>query len=164
MDDIAGAAKLVSESRQRDDSFVAIFRDTFEKLKGTPRFLLDEAAIHTSVELSLGRPKVLFEAMQHLRVPYPRMWVEWPEAGREKLRETFNKDQPASTPDRPVADRIGFLWEADDAGRRGQVTWFWNGVNNIGLLTVPNAAPISPFFDLDRQIPQSQERIEGVLR
>ena len=141
-----------------------IYPAVVEKLKGTPRFLLDTNTIHTAVELTLGRPKVLLEAMRHLRVPYERMWIEWPEEGRAKLRETFG-DQGRIDEHRPLPARIGFLIEADkETGRTGRITWIWNGPPLLRPADFPNIAPISPVFDLDARIDQPSERIAGFLR
>jgi hypothetical protein len=170
MDTLANAALLVRNAHLPDDPLLKIFPAIDQQLKGTPRFLLDENAIHTAVELTLGRPKVLLEAMRHLRVPYPRLWCEWPESGREKLRQTFG-DQGYIGPDRPLPKRLGFLLECtDETGRRGMVTWIWTSPAHEELSerefggSFPNVAPISPFFDLDARLEQPSNRIAGFLR
>lgn len=156
---------LVRDSKIANEPLLKIFPVMDRKLKGTPRYLLDEHAIHTAVELTLGRPKVLLEAMRHLRVPYPRIWVEWPESGRAKLRETFG-DQGYVGPDRPLPKRLGFFLECtDDSGRRGQVTWAWTSPEHEVMSgNFPNIGAISPFFDLNARLDQPAERIEGFLR
>jgi hypothetical protein len=165
MDTIADAAMLVRNIKRRNEPLLKIFPQMDEKLRGAPRFLLDENAIHTAVELTLGRPKVLLEAMRHLRVPYQRMWIEWPESGRLKLRETFG-DQGYIGPDRPLPERLGFLVEcSDDSGRRGQVTWTWASAEHDALSGgFANVGAITPYFDLDMRQEQPAERIEGFLR
>jgi hypothetical protein len=164
MDTIANAAMMVRTARLPNDPLLKIFPAIDQKLRGTPRFLLDENAIHTAVELTLGRPKVLLEAMRHLRIPYRRLWVEWPESGRAKLREEFG-DQGYIGPDRPLPERLGFLLECDESGRKGQVTWIWTSPEHEELGgSFPNVGAISPYFDLDSQTAQPSIRIEGFLR
>jgi len=167
MDSVADAAFLTrtAGNNMRNDPLLSIFPEMEEKLKGTPRFLLDENAIHTAVELTLGRPKVLLEAMRHLRMPYPTIWVEWPEVGRTKLRETFG-DEGYIGPDRPLPQRLGFLIDcSDNTGRKGQVTWVWTSPAHEKLSgDFPNVGAVTPFFDLDARFDQPGDRIAGFLR
>jgi len=167
MDSMADAAFLVrtAGNNMRNDPLLSIFPKMEERLKGTPRFLLDENAIHTAVELTLGRPKVLLDAMRHLRIPYPALWVEWPEVGRTKLRETFG-DQGYVGPDRPLPQRLGFFVDcADNSGRKGQVTWVWTSpAHELLSGDFPNVGAVSAFFDLDGRIDQPSDRIAGFLR
>jgi hypothetical protein len=136
------------------DAILGIFPVLEQKLKGCPRFLFDENAIHTAVELTLGRPKVLREAMAHLTIPYPKMWIEWPESGREKLRQTLTVDS-IEMPNRPLPKRLGFLIETEN-GRSGVVTWAWDN-HNIGKDVAPNICPISAFFNLDSNFGESSK-------
>jgi hypothetical protein len=147
MDHIVESSHIARRRRMINHPVMSIFPYLEDKLKGCPRFLFDEDSIHTAVELTLGRPKVLREAMQHLTIPYPRMWIEWPEAGREKLRKTFSIDA-FEHPNRPLPTRLGFLLEANETGRKGMVTWAWTN-HFITKNEPPNVCPISPFFDLD---------------
>jgi hypothetical protein len=153
MDSIA----QVATAAPAGDPILDIYADLRDRMTGAPRFLLDNAAIHASVEIGLGRPKVLLEALEHVQVPYPVMWVEWAEAGREKLRTLVGAVDPV--PGRPIPDRLGFLLECDKGGRKGVATWAWTSPGN----DVPNIAPISPFFDLDASIKQPPDRRTGIL-
>src|SRR4051812_13385786 len=158
MDDIKKIATAVRAEGAAQDPVLGVFPDLADRLQLAPRYLLDNATIHASVELTLGRPKILLEALNHLRVPYRALWCEWEEAGRHKLRETFNYGP--EDPFRPLPTRLGFLIETAPGGRAGQVTWVWNGKD----LDFPNIAPISAFFDLDQRIKQPPERILAFLR
>src|ERR1700733_5544390 len=100
MDSIIYNSHEVKARGQDKNYLMGIFPILERKLEGCPRFLFDNNSIHTAVELTLGRPKVLREAMQHLTIPYSKLWVEWPEAGRQKLRETFNT--AVEEPGRPL--------------------------------------------------------------
>jgi hypothetical protein len=158
MDEIAEATqKLLRGGFKVDHPAVSVFPTLTERLKGIPRFLFDEAAINTAVEITLGRPKIILDALSSVRVPYPAMWVEWPESGRERLRAEF---EGLITDARPLPSRVGFLLEADQGGRSGTATWVWNG--GLGPDTPPNVGPISPFFNLDHHF-HFQPR-EGFLR
>jgi len=167
MDSIADSALAVRQQGKRmaSDPLLKIFPALDEKLKGTPRFLLDEHAIHTAVELTLGRPKVLLEAMRHLVIPWPRLWIEWPESGRAKLRQEFG-DQGYTGPDRPLPEKLGFLLECTTENRRqGMVMWAWTSpAHDLITGNWPNIAPISPYFDLDARLEQPADKIEGFLR
>jgi len=126
-----------------DEPILWIFPDLYRRMAGAPRFLLDLAATQASVELTLGRPRILLDALAHVRVPYPVMWVEWEESGRDRLRREFGDD--GITPDRPLPDRIGFLLETEEGGRKGTATWAWSQ----SQIDVPHVAPITAYFDLD---------------
>jgi hypothetical protein len=158
MDQIVKTAHMARKSIFSKNIVLDIFPYMEEKLRGCPRFLFDENAIKTAVELTLGRPKVLFEAMKHLTIPYPVMWIEWPESGRQKLRETFEIDNYESTT-RPLPIRLGFLLESD--GRAGTAYWAWDN-HFVRKDDCPNVCPISPFFNLDKEFEQ-QSIVEGFL-
>jgi hypothetical protein len=135
-----------------------------QRLVGAPRFLFDAAATRTAVELTLGRPKVLLEAIEHVRIPYPKLWVEWEEAGRARLRDEFDPNPRLTNTDRPLPERVGFFLECDaETGRKGTVTWAWSGRGGgrPEEAIIPNIAPISPTFDLDRRFPQAADRLEA---
>src|SRR5215475_2618118 len=165
MDMVASAADMV-QSRihplMRDNPILQQFDVLMNKLDGTPRYLFDNNAIRTAVEVTLGRPKVMREALAHLRIPYPRMWVEWDDAGRAKLREKFQQELTFKEL-RPQPGRVGFLLEADETGRRGTATWLWTTPKpgSASAIDVPNIGAVQPYFDLDRQYPIPADRIKG---
>jgi hypothetical protein len=137
------------------------YTDLAARLEGCPRYILDANACRTAVELNLGRPKILREAMTHLHIPFRRMWVEWEDADRQKLRERF--PEPLTYPElRPMPGRVGFLLESDESGRRGTAIWAWDTPR--GSPDIPNIGLIQPYFDLDRIFPLTPERTEGLLK
>ena len=163
MDAIASTAAAVT-GQSNDHPVLAAFPDLTKRLRGTPRFLFDDPSIATAVELTLGRPKVLREAMQHLVIPYDQMWIEWAESGRAKLRQRFQNQNEL-----PLPQRVGFLMETDPGGRSGQITWLWTSTAKeqltLGKLDVPCLAPIAAYFDLDRDdIAQPSWLTEGLIR
>ena len=174
-DNLAAMASEVNQNRIstfRDvrempgsDAILGIYAELMERMKNAPRFLLDRSVTQTMVELSLGRPKVLREAMEFVRVPYPRMWIEWEETHREKIRQTFNT-RP-DDPGRPLPERLGFLIECEEGGRRGTVTWAWTSPPWEGIdsreLQVPNIGPVSAYFDLDAHYDQGKRREQSFL-
>jgi hypothetical protein len=166
MDMVASAADMVRTHAyplMRDNPILQQFDVLMDKLDGTPRYLFDNNAIRTAVEVTLGRPKVLREALAHLRIPYPRMWIEWDDAGRVKLREKF-KEELSFKELRPQPGRVGFLLETDDTGRRGTATWLWTTPKDTPRgVEVPNIGAVQPYFDLDRQFPIPADRIKGLL-
>jgi hypothetical protein len=156
MDAVAALAAMVPK-KNANHPVVSIFPNLMRRMEHAPRFLIDNGAIAAVVEITLGRPKILREAMAHLIVPYERMWVEWEEAGRERIRSVF---EGAITPDRPLPVRVGFLLETKPGGRKGIITWAWNTPYAVDC---PNISPISAYFDLDADFRQSNQRIEGLL-
>ncbi len=115
MDAIVETAAAVRRMGSETWPLLRLFPILADQLHGAPRLLFDRAAIATAVELTLGRPKVLVEALAHLRIPYPRLWVEWEEVGRARLRERFLE---TPDPERPIPARLGFLLECDAATGR----------------------------------------------
>jgi len=172
------AARIAAEPRKLPDKVLLCYDDLAKRLIGTPRYLLDGNATRTAVELNLGRPKVMLEAMRHLRIPYPRLWVEWDDADRQKLRAKF--DEPLSYAElRPMPGRVGFLLEAEPGGRRGTATWAWtsahpsadkpqhlldSGATAVMNTTIPNIGAVQPYFDLDQVFDMSPARFEGLFK
>jgi hypothetical protein len=156
MDDITRIGALVRSSRN-GDALMRGYADLADKLVGTPRFLLDADACRTCVELNLGRPKVILETLAHLTIPYPRIWVEWDDSDRARLREHFPWEELTLKELRPMPGRVGFLLEAEGP-RRGTATWAWTTPNGpstkLGLdkhgLNIPNIGAVQPYFDLDQ--------------
>lgn len=157
MDCIAATAAMIPPGRM--NPVLQVFPDLVERMQSAPRYLLDRNAIEASIELGLGRPTILRAALEHVRVPYQRMWCEWQESDRSALRDKIGEQ--FKDPVRPLPVRLGFLIEADRGGRRGEITWAWTSPASD---TIPNIAPIAAYFDLDADIPQSAERIEAFKR
>jgi hypothetical protein len=160
MDDIAATALVVASGAARDGErspSLGIFLDLDRRMRLCPRFLLDEHVVRSVIELSLGRPTVFREAMRHIHLPYERLWVEWEEKHRERLRNAQEYDPD---PLKPVPDRIGFLIEG--SGRRGNITWAWQNPPVTGMPNPPNVSPFDVQFDLDAQIPQEFGLLEGL--
>jgi hypothetical protein len=162
MDALVDTAGWVTKGKGQNHPTIGIYPLLAEKLKGTPRFLLDDNAIHTAAELTLGRPKVLLEAMGYIRVPYPAMWIEWSESGRANLRAKFPDHSRYELPERPIPKRVGFLLETED-GRKGQATWVWESPIEPPEINVPNIGFISPYFDLDTHFPLRGDRAAGIM-
>lgn len=154
---MATSVKLSSSSLIQEGSILGqtktildIYPNLVERMKHAPRFLMDASAMQASVELSLGRPKVIREALEHCQVPYPEMWIEWQEDHRGKLQEVVSGFVPLTEPGRPMPQRIGFLIESEQDGRKGVITWAWtsHGVN-IDKIDIPHVSPVVAYFDLD---------------
>jgi hypothetical protein len=161
MDTINQAAERIrAASLVPTTQMMAAYADLGTRLQGTPRFLLDARACQMAVELNMGRPKVLREAMRYARVPYRRMWIEWNDADRQELRDRFS-DEMEFAELRPMPGRIGVLLEADEAGRRGTATWVWTSPSSIAS-GFPNVGCIEPHFDLDQTFPLDAESREGL--
>lgn len=157
MDSIAATTAMIGNMR---DPTLRIFSDMTERMRLAPRYLLDSSVMRASVELGLGRPKIFRDAMRHVRIPYPRMWVEWEESGRDRLRRELDEEENALQALKPVPDRLGFLLESDEGGRSGNVTWAWASAPN----TPPNISPFDARFNLDAGFEQPTVYTEGLLR
>ena len=169
MDSIIETAHMVRRRKMERHRILSVFTMLEDKLVGCPRFLFDETAINTAVEITLGRPKVLRDVMANFRIPYAKLWIEWPESGRQKLRDTFTPDETEQeNPLRPIPKKLGFFLETDETGRKGQVTWAWNNQLDQDLAggseKIVNVCPISPFFDLDGDYPQDNSRYKDFLK
>jgi len=145
---------------------LSIYPDLTKRMQHAPRFLLDNGAIDAAVELTLGRPKVMLEALTHCRVPYNSVWIEWEEAGRARIRETFH-ELAIEQPGRPLPKRVGCLFECEKGGRQGTITWGWS-TDDPGLdvkgVSIPNTSPIIAYFNLDDEQRQSDRRTQGLLQ
>jgi hypothetical protein len=144
--------------------WMSAYTDLVERMQGAPRFLLDAAATRTAVELNLGRPKILLEAMRHIRIPYRRMWIEWDDHDRYRLREKFSNDELSYAELRPLPGRVGFLLEAEPDGRHGTAIWAWTTPDRKEAVAYPNIGAIQPYFDLDRRLELDPVRIEGLSK
>jgi hypothetical protein len=178
MDSITHTAAMLARQKMVPRE-LEIYGDLAERLKGVPRYLLDAKATRTAVELNLGRPKVLLEAMCNLHIPYPKLWVEWDDADRQALRAKF--DEPMSYPElRPMPSRVGFLVETAPDGRTGTATWAWtptvetaardqrlqldDGRDARMQFAIANIGAVQPYFDLDRRFEMAPEGVEGLLK
>lgn len=164
MDNIAEIAQETIKRKELAHPIVGVFPMLYDELQGCPRFIFDEKAIATAVELTLGRPKILYDSIMNMRIPYPKLWVEWPETGRARLREVFTPNETIN-PLRPLPDKIGFLLRTDETGRKGVVYWAWNVPKDLDYkLNPPNVCPISPYFDLDKDHPQHEALLTTFIR
>ena len=139
---------------------LTIFVDLKERMKLTPRYILDHHVMSRSIELGLGRPSVFREAMRHLHVPFKSAWFEWEETSRDLLRRRLT--QKLDDPYKPLPVRLGFLMECEDGGRRGTVTWVWESPDRNIQPHVPNVSPYDVAWDLDAVIPQADEYVQGM--
>lgn len=162
MDQIAEIAKEVADRKEYSHPIVGIYPALYHELQGCPRFIFDERAIETATEITLGRPKIILDSILNLRIPYPKLWVEWPESGRGRLREVFQSHEEI-LPERPLPTKLGFYLKTDEFGRKGVIQWVWNSPANVTDMLIPNRpgfnppniAPISPYFNLDKEVPQN---------
>ena len=147
------------------DPALEIFPDMRERMRLAPRYLLDDHVLRSSTELGLGRPSVFREAMRHLVIPYPRLWVEWQETSRDLLRRRLHEDVKAH-PLKPIPIRLGFLLQCDpeSGGRRGVVNWVWESPHASKRLNIPDISPYDVRFDLDAVIEQPPQLVEGLAR
>lgn len=157
MDDIAKAAiQIVGPNRSHP--ILSVFPELNEDIAASPRFLLTEQTIMAATEIAMSRPKVILDSLEHCRVPFDSMWVEWPDKQRCKhLSEALGSY--LETPDRPVPPRLGFYLTADKGGRSGRLTWVWSSpehVRSIEMDGFANVGCIYVQFNFDERIPQPE--------
>jgi hypothetical protein len=165
MDSICTLAARINPRGDPNNPFREAIPDLAERLQHAPRYLLDRHATEAMVELSLGRPKVLLEALAHIRVPYSRMWIEWDDSDRQRLRDRIGEsggDTELRRALQPLPGRVGFLLETERGGRAGTATWVWTTPDGFAP-DFPSIGPIQPYFDLDSHFPLPPERRQGLL-
>jgi hypothetical protein len=168
MDTVATAAAVTADiatAYPTHDNILRVYGDIAGKLKGAPRFLLDAKATRTAVEINLGRPKVILDAMQNLRIPYTTMWFEWEDRDRKRLKDAFHQELNYREL-RPDPGRIGCLVEAAPDGRSGTLTWLWTTPKKDEPETenFANVGAVATYFDLDERQPFDPDRAEGLRR
>lgn len=153
MDSLANMATTVQLSpHAKGVHMLDIYPNLIKRMAHAPRFLMDATAMQAAVELSLGRPKVIREALEHCAVPYREMWVEWQESDRKALQDVVSHYVPLTEPGRTMPQRIGFLIETEQGGRKGVITWIWTSPGvNFEKLDIPHVSPIVAYFDLDQK-------------
>lgn len=67
--------------------------------------------------LSETRPSTVLSAMPMLRMPYPKIWLEWTHADHRKGNPSNNG--------KPIPQKMGCYIESDPDGARGVVVFFW---------------------------------------
>ena len=131
-----------------------------DQLRATPvRYVLDDASAALVTNTAFASNNMLGQSLDLLRFPCSSFWVEWDDRGRAKVLRELGIVDPhfdGSAKHR----RAGALVRADDEGRRGEISIFWE--NEEG------GADLSPFtihFDLGapgEAGPSSQEQTYGV--
>jgi hypothetical protein len=115
------------EALLRESGRVRILDDQIRKAKVIAdwvsrtqhRYVLDDAVAGAAVAIADLRGESLGKVLPHVRIPHPRLWLEFSDAGRwdmAAVADTFLKNGQAFLP-----RHFGMMIESDDIGRRGTV-------------------------------------------
>ena len=121
------------------------------------RYVLDDACVRMVSEAAFGEKSMVGEAVDLLRMPAERIWLEWSEPLPLQVVQRSGHDG-SGRKDRP-ARKVGILIESDDSGRRGAAQMIWQ--NEQG------EAELSPFvaeFDFDAELFRASETTKETVR
>lgn len=115
-----------------------------EGIRGAPlRYVLDDTVAVIATETAFGHCESVLDCMDLLRIPAPKMWMEWCDASRRRAMVDLGLYRPAGpAPARP--GRAGLLIQTDETGRRGRIDVAWSGEEGGVELS-----PLEIMFDLD---------------
>lgn len=122
-----------------------------EVLPSDPLFILGDDVTYTAAQALISKPISIRDSLWALRVPYPKMWVEWTEKARvEAISELGLVDENGLE----VPTRFGFLVTSDETGRRGEIRYAWGHQSAINgqdfYAAVPDVSPLVIEYDFDR--------------
>jgi hypothetical protein len=99
-----------------DEAFGGAFTKLVPDMKDAQCFVMSSDVTAAVEEVCMSKPSSMLGALQHMRVPYPRMWVEWEPDSRSKL--VHHNDKPAPK-------RMGCFIMTDKHGNRGTAVYMW---------------------------------------
>jgi hypothetical protein len=99
-----------------DDAFCGAFTHLAKDMKDAQCFQIEPDLASACEEVCMSKPSSMLGALHHLRVPYPKMWIEWQPNDRSKL--VHHNDKPA-----PL--RMGCLVSTNKAGNKGIAIYTW---------------------------------------
>ncbi len=106
------------------------------------RYVLDDAVVAVCAELAFEDDTILGSSLELLRVPAPKLWVEFRRGARNSA--LADVERLASDAEQDAAQRIGLLVIADERGRSGSIHVCWE---RDGLS--PELAPFVIEYDFD---------------
>jgi hypothetical protein len=111
-------------------------------LAATPiRYILDHNVSALAGRTAFGEVELMLECLDLIRLPAPRIWIEWCEASRAAVLSELGyvtRLMPSQMA------RAGFLVSSDESGRRGEVDIAWS--TKAGVVEL---SPLKILFDLD---------------
>ena len=107
------------------------------------RYVLHDKVTEMCTQLAFEGDTILGSAMALLRVPAPRLWLEFRGAARNKVFTDL--DRADTDPNAYPQQRIGLLVTSDESGRKGTVSVCWDSEGS----NEPALAPFVIEFDFD---------------
>lgn len=107
------------------------------------RYVLHDQVTEICTQLAFESDTVLKSSIALLRVPAPRLWLEFVGIARQKVFTNLGRadDDPNTCPQQ----RVGLLVTCDERGRKGSIHACWDGEDGDEL----DVAPFSIEFDFD---------------
>lgn len=107
------------------------------------RYVLHDDVTEICTQLAFGSDSILGSSMALLRVPAPRLWLEFAGGARKHVFADFRHAEGG--PDLSLKQRVGLLVKCDERGRKGSIDICWDGTPGDEL----DVAPFTIEFDFD---------------
>ena len=115
------------------------------------RYVIDDGAAALTSRTAFAERNTVAECLDLLRFPTTAFWIEWSDAGRTREIARLGASDPLA--EFRAAGAAGALVQADESGRRGEISLVWAGEDGDAPGDANgDGATLSPFiidFDLD---------------
>jgi len=106
------------------------------------RYVLDDPVAAATARTAFADSAQVARCSDLLRMPAPRVWIEWSEHGRRKVMQELGLAEPVEMA--RLVGRAGLLVKSNATGRAGEIHAAWEG--EAGQ---PELSPFVIEFDLD---------------
>ncbi len=107
------------------------------------RYVLHDDVTQTCTELAFEDNTILGSSVELLRVPAPKMWIEFVGGARHKAFSDLGRLNDGT--DRSCRQRVGLMVTSDERGRRGHIDVCWENIDGLS----PDVAPFVIEYDFD---------------
>ncbi len=107
------------------------------------RYVLHDDVTETCTELAFEDSTILGTSAELLRVPAPKMWIEFVGSARHKAFSDLGR--LSNSADSSCHQRVGLLVTGDERGRRGYIDVCWENLDGLS----PDVAPFIIEYDFD---------------
>lgn len=114
---------IVSDPKNGSSSIRRVVA-TADKLAGAPRFILANDVTEALIESSIAYPEALAGCIDAIRIPWRIAWFEWDDEFARSVWRRSHAKKPGSERSF-LPKRGGFLVEADESGRSGEISVCW---------------------------------------
>ena len=118
-------------------------RSLADAVKSAPvRYVLDDACAALVAQTAFADRNSVDQCLDLLRFPVTAFWIEWSDQGRANVMRESGLVDPLQ--DKGKLGRAGAFVQADETGRRGEISIVWD--SDQGLVDL---SPLTLEFDLD---------------